>query len=204
MIKNELPALQAPYKLDAGEGLRYAFGSHLATSIARSQELSQAAAGTILTGAKGTRFPNHRHGATHEALFVVEGAISLALDDKDYLLTPGDYVNIPPGTAHGYEFLDHRGRLLSWTFGGNAADAYAALGKPYAGTVYPESSKPIDWSSLDSSVDSEVVADRLAPHGSWTPKVVEHPIGDLLTGIDVPCGNLLEPVGAEQLAAKTG
>jgi quercetin 2,3-dioxygenase len=180
VIKNELPALQAPYKLDAGEGLRYGFGSHLATFIARPQELGQAASGTILTGARGARFPNHRHGATHEALFVVEGAISLTLDNKDHLLTPGDYVNIPPGTTHGYEFLDHRGKLLSWTFGGNAADAYAVLGKPYAGAVYPESNAPINWSSLDSSVDTEVLAaDRPAPHDPWTPKLTTAPNGKI-------------------------
>jgi quercetin 2,3-dioxygenase len=179
VIKNELSALQSPYKLDAGEGLRYAFGSHLATFIARPHELAQAASGTILTGARGSRFPNHRHGSTHEALFVVEGAISLTLDNKGHLLTPGDYVNIPPGTTHGYEFLDHRGKLLSWTFGGNAAEAYVRLGKPYPGAVYPESNEPINWSSLDSSVDSEVVADWLAPHGSWTPKLTTAPNGKI-------------------------
>ena len=59
MHKNELPASQAPYKLDSGEGLRYAFGNHLATRIARSNELGQPAAGTILAGAKGARFPVH-------------------------------------------------------------------------------------------------------------------------------------------------
>ncbi len=177
VIKTELPALQAPYKLDAGEGLRYAFGSHLATFVARPHELAQAAAGTILTGAGGARFPVHQHAATHEALFVVEGAISLTLDNKDYFLTPGDYVNIPPGTAHGYEFLDHRGKLLSWTFGGNASDAYPRLGKPYPGTVYAESNEPITWSSLDSSVDTEVIANRPAPHDPWAPKFTKAPDG---------------------------
>ena len=58
MITNELPARQSPYKLDAGEGLRYAFGSHLATIIARPDDLGQAASGIILTGAKGAAFPD--------------------------------------------------------------------------------------------------------------------------------------------------
>lgn len=177
VIKNELPASPAPYKLDAGEGLRYAFGSHLATFIARAPQLGQAASGTILTGAKGARFPNHLHGATHEALFVVEGAISLTLDDKLHHLTPGDYVNIPPGTPHGYEFLDHRGKLLSWCFGGNAAHAYARLGKPYAGAVYPESNEPINWNSVDSSVDTEIVPEVPPDREPWAPKLTPAPDG---------------------------
>ena len=56
MHKNELPATQAPYKLDVGEGIRYSFGNHLATLIARPDELGQPVAGTILTGARVT-FP---------------------------------------------------------------------------------------------------------------------------------------------------
>ena len=99
----------------------------------------------------------HRNRPTHEALFVLVGVITLNLADKTHLLTPGDYVNIPPGTAHGYTFAYHLGKLLSWSFGGNAADAYAQLGKPYSGTVYEESTQPINWELLDSSVDTEII-----------------------------------------------
>jgi len=175
MPKNDLPAVQAAYKLDAGEGARYAFGSHLATRIATAAELGQPASGTILTGGKGARFPVHRHAATHEALFVLEGVVALELAGRSYLLTPSDYVNIPPGTPHGYEFVDHRGKLLCWTFGGNAADAYTRLGKPYAGTVYGESNDAIDWNALDSSVDSELVATESKP--GWSHKLTVAPQG---------------------------
>jgi quercetin 2,3-dioxygenase len=177
MYKNELPALQAPYKLDAGEGTRYAFGNHLASRIARPEELGQLAAGTVLTGAKGSRFPVHRHTATHEALFVLDGVLSLTLDGRSYLLTPGDYINIPPGTPHGYEFVDHRGKVLSWTFGGSAAEAYARLGKPYAGNVYAECRDVVDWSLLDQETDTELVSTTGRGHGEWTPKLTAAPEG---------------------------
>jgi quercetin 2,3-dioxygenase len=157
MHRNELPASQAPYKLDAGEGARYAFGNQLAARIATSAQLNHAAGGTVLTGARGAKFPSHRHRATHEALFVLEGVVALQLGSRSYLLTPSDYVNIPPGAAHGYEFIDHRGKLLSWTFGGPAAELYARLGKPYAGTVYPETGTSADWLVLDEKVDTELV-----------------------------------------------
>ena len=177
MHNNQLPAAQAPYKIDAGEGARYAFGNHLATHIATAAELGRPASGTILTGAKGARFPAHRHAATHEALFVLDGVVALKLGGHSYLLSPGDYVNIPPGTPHGYEFVDHRGKLLSWTFGGTGADAYARLGKPYAGTVYAESSDSIDWTALDSSVDTEFLATNGKTNSDWSPKLNLAPEG---------------------------
>ena len=177
MHKNELPAAQAPYKLDAGEGARYTFGNHLATRIATAAELGQAASGTILTGAQGARFPIHRHTATHEALFVLDGVVALTLDSHFFLLTPGDYVNIPPGTPHGYEFADHRGKLLSWSFGGNAADVYARLGKPYTGTVYAENADCIDWTVLDSSVDTDLAVADGPLNSDWSAKLTIAPQG---------------------------
>jgi len=177
MHTNELPASQAPYKLDAGEGLQYAFGNHLATRIARPDELEQPAAGTILTGAKGARFPVHRHSQTHEAMFVLDGVVSLTLGDCSYLLTPSDYVNIPPGTPHGYEFVDHRGKLLSWTLKGDAAEGYVRLGRPYAGKVYSECTDAVDWTLLDGSVDTELVNAPAHIDGGWSVKLTAAPEG---------------------------
>jgi quercetin 2,3-dioxygenase len=177
MHKNELPAMQAPYKLDVGEGLRYSFGNHLATLIARPDELGQSATGTILTGAKSARFPVHRHAATHEALFVLEGVVELRLADRRYLLTPSDYVNIPPGTSHGYEFVDHRGKLLSWSFGGPAGEAYGLLGNAYAGNVYAECKDQVDWAVLDSSVDTELLSESTPLESPWSSKLTSAPEG---------------------------
>ncbi len=175
MITNELPASKAPYKLEAGEGLHYAFGNHLATILAGPDQLGQAASGVILTGAKGSIFPMHRHSSLHEALFVVDGVISFALAGKTYLLTPGDYVNIPPGSPHGYKFVDHRGKLLSWSFGENAAAIYSRLGKHFAGTVYPEGIEEIDWTLLDNSVDVELLEGKEPVPKQFSAKLTTSP-----------------------------
>jgi quercetin 2,3-dioxygenase len=174
---NELPQQQAPYKLDAGEGARYVFGNQLATNIATPGQLNQSAGGALLTGAKGAGFPLHRHARTHEALFVMGGAIHLGLAGESFLLTPGDYVNILPGTPHSYEFTDHHGKLLSWTFGGNAADAYRVLGTLYTGTIYPEEKHAVDWARLDDSVDIELLAATRAAQSSYSPKLTSAPQG---------------------------
>lgn len=157
MMHNELPGKAVPYKIDAGQGQRYAFGRQLATVIARKEDIGADMAGTILSGAKGERFPLHSHAETHEALYVIEGAISLTLADKIFTLLPGDYVNIPAGAVHGFSYLDHRSKMVSWSFGGNAAILYQAIGESYPGTVYSELLPPVDWSRPIGGVDVEFV-----------------------------------------------
>lgn len=167
MIQNELPGKPSPYKIEAGEGQRFAFGKQLATVLARPEEIGASMHGAVLSGAKGERFPMHRHAAAYEAIYVLEGNVSFTLGEQSFLLTPGDYVNIPPGTAHGFTYLDHRGKLVSWTFGSSAGALYAALGQPYKGVRYSESLAPIDWGKTIDGVDTEwlTVAHASAPAG---------------------------------------
>lgn len=157
MIINELPGDKSPYKVASGQGLRYAFGGHLACVIARPEDLGQPMSGAILSGARGATFPLHRHAQSHEAWFVLEGVVALVLGDKTYTLTPGSYVNIPAGTPHGFTYREHRSRILTWTFGGEAHGLYAAIGSPYAGTVYPETAEAPDWGKLGESAGTEPV-----------------------------------------------
>src|ERR1700728_1054734 len=157
MNHNQLPGTQAPYKLDAGEGLRYAFGGHLATVVARHEDLGIPMAGVILTGAKGAIFPVHRHARTHEAFIVVEGVVSLTLGEQAFQLFPGDYVNIPPGTPHGWSYLDYHGKLYGWTFTGNANQIYERIGESSASKVYRESTEEPDWAKLDETLDIEFI-----------------------------------------------
>jgi len=154
---NTLPGDKSPYKIDAGQGLHYAFGSQLASIIARPEDLGQPMSGAVLSGARGSTFPPHQHSETHEAWFVLEGVLSLVLGDKEYKLTPGSYVNIPAGTPHGFTYEEHRSRVLAWTFGGKANCLYSTLGSPYPGTVYPEAAEAPDFRKLGNDVDTELV-----------------------------------------------
>jgi quercetin 2,3-dioxygenase len=172
---NKLPGSQVPFLLEAGEGHRYAFGDHLATIIARKEDMGISMAGAVLTGAKGAAFPPHRHAISHEALFVVEGVIELMLGECTYELSPGDYVNIPPGTPHGFSYKDHRGRVIAWTFLGDANLLYSVVGKSYAGTVYPESPKPVDWAQANASVDTEILPDKKGRAQSFAVKLSSAP-----------------------------
>jgi quercetin 2,3-dioxygenase len=177
MTHAELPGKPSPYKLDAGEGQRFTFGGQLATVIARNEDLGTSMAGTILSGGKGEHFPLHRHASTHEAMYVVEGSISFTLGDKTFVLSPGDYINIPPGTAHGFSYIDHRGKLLSWAFGGNANTIYSVIGELYAGTVYSELLPAVNWSRPLDGVDVEFVEELTHTAAPSTEKLDHAPGG---------------------------
>jgi len=101
------------------------------------------------------------HAKSHEALYVVEGSFSLVLGDEHFLLSPGDYVNIPAGTKHGFRYMSHRGKLISWTFDGHANDIYAALGEPFKGTVFRETDEQVDWAGAGDAADTTFI-----PHSS--------------------------------------
>ena len=73
--------------------------------------------------------------------------------------------------------MDHRGKLLSWTFGGKAAEAYGRLGRHYSGKVYPGGKAPIDWTVLNGEVDTELVSPNSSPISENSMKCTTAPEG---------------------------
>lgn len=155
MHHNLLPGERQPYFLESGEGLRYLLGPILATIIGRRQDTGSLMEGVVLIGAKDSVVPLHRHNNSHEAIFVLEGAADLRLDGHDFALDSGDYVSIPPGTAHSFVFTSHRTRLLTWTFGDNGAEMYAAAGRPSGAATYSTRAEPADWNKPMPGIDVE-------------------------------------------------
>ncbi len=113
MHQNVLPGEKQPCFLESGEGPRYLLGRLLATSIGRREDTGSLMEGVVLTGAKGCGVPLHRHGNSHEAIYVLEGAATLRLGDEEFELEGGDYVSVPPGTPHSFAFTSRRTRLLT-------------------------------------------------------------------------------------------
>ena len=159
MLQNALPGQQQPYFLESGDGQRYLLGSLLATFIGRSQDTGSLMEGVVLIGAKGSDVPLHRHDSSHEAIFVLEGSADLRLGDSEFALEDGDYVSVPPGVAHSFAFTSHRTRLITWTFGGNGAGMYAAIGQPSGAVIYSCSVPPPDWNTPLPGVDVEFLSD---------------------------------------------
>jgi uncharacterized cupin superfamily protein len=55
---------------------------------------------TIAPGFDGP--PPHRHERLHDMFYVVEGTLTMRVDDETHLLGPGSFVCVPPGTVHTF------------------------------------------------------------------------------------------------------
>jgi quercetin 2,3-dioxygenase len=118
--------------------------------------------GVVLIGAKGFDVPLHRHGKSHEAIYVLEGSANLRLGAKEFALEGGDYASVPSGTPHGLVSTSHRTRLLTWTFGDNGAAMYQALGQPTEAVIYSPHAEPPDWRKPLPGIDVELLPESSA------------------------------------------
>jgi mannose-6-phosphate isomerase-like protein (cupin superfamily) len=73
--------------------------------------------------AGGRRPPPHRHTNCSEAYFVLDGLVSVSIEDEERLVGPEGFVLVPRGTAHTFgNATDTEARLL--VIHAPAMDAY--------------------------------------------------------------------------------
>ena len=138
MTNNSLPGAKFPYFLRSGMGARYLMGGQLATLVARSEDTGGLMEAAVVSGGAGAVFPPHHHEHGHESWQVLDGQVELHLSGKCYLLSRGDFANIPPNTVHGYRMRSHYTRILVWSVGGDLAKICASLGDAFGCFVPPE------------------------------------------------------------------
>jgi mannose-6-phosphate isomerase-like protein (cupin superfamily) len=99
--------------IPAGSGERISFmGMDLIWKI--TPEMSR---GTILSflqlAPPGTGVPMHIHHNEEENIFLVDGDLVFRLGDETFDMAPGDIVNMPRGTPHGFRIVgDHPAQIL--------------------------------------------------------------------------------------------
>jgi len=57
----------------------------------------------LFTLLPGGRIPCHSHDSIEHEQFILEGEMTLGLDEKTHRVSPGDCILIPAGTEHWYE-----------------------------------------------------------------------------------------------------
>ncbi len=132
-----LPEQKMPYLLRRGEGRRYLLGNQVATIIADAASTGHVLSAAVIGGSKGESFPLHTHHAGYESIYVLEGKVQFLIGSDSYLLLPGDYAHIAPGTAHAYQMLGHRNSFISYSIGGDLTAIYPLLGERYEPIEYP-------------------------------------------------------------------
>ena len=78
----------------------FAYDAGKAKFIVTSEDTSGAWSLVELTEMPGYHTNIHRHNHTSEAFYVLEGVLTVKINDKVAEFTAGSYVLIPPGTPH--------------------------------------------------------------------------------------------------------
>jgi quercetin dioxygenase-like cupin family protein len=89
-----------PVILGPGEGEKVWFTDHLVTVKVRSRDASPFGLIEVRLPA-GSRTPFHRHLEEDEAFYLLEGELTVVLEDRSIPVVPGGYVHLPRGAAHG-------------------------------------------------------------------------------------------------------
>ena len=55
--------------------------------------------------------PLHVHREQHDSFYVLEGTLTVQIDEEVVELSSGDFVTIPPGTPHTFDNLDDGGTV---------------------------------------------------------------------------------------------
>jgi len=80
----------------------------------------------------GWEFQPHRHARLHQVLLVDAGGGTATIEDQEWLLAPGQLVNVPRGAVHGFRFRKGtRGWVVTFT-----SDLVDELLNPREGIMY--------------------------------------------------------------------
>ena len=86
-------------KPDEGESIWF-LDNHL--SIKASSQDGAGFSLMVNSMPQGSHTPFHRHESEDEAFYVLQGRLTIFLDDREVEVGPGDFVHLPAGTAHGF------------------------------------------------------------------------------------------------------
>jgi uncharacterized cupin superfamily protein len=106
---------------------------------ARARMLARAAGGaqlgcTMYEVPAGTRsFPLHYHLGNEEAIFVLDGAATLRLGDRELPIRAGDYIALPTGPALAHQVINASGAAVRYL-------CMSTMHSPEV-AVYPDSNK---------------------------------------------------------------
>ncbi|MBE9637181.1 cupin domain-containing protein [Salipiger mangrovisoli] len=152
--RRELPRETVPYALEAGCGVHLAVADQLFT-FAGGKAQSDGRFLTLLTeGPQGTMIPPHKHLAHDETFFCAAGRIRMRAGDEELELAPGDFLFVPRGTPHAFQFLEPYTKIIGWLVPGVFEEFFYTLGDPTETTVYPQEPAPFRFDRVLARLDT--------------------------------------------------
>jgi quercetin dioxygenase-like cupin family protein len=97
-----LPGSAAPYFLRAGNGAKQELYGQVCFQIMTGAQTGDSVSMTVTEGAAPAAMPPHRHASTHEAIYCLDGRMTVTAAGREHHLTRGDFISIPTATEHSY------------------------------------------------------------------------------------------------------
>jgi mannose-6-phosphate isomerase-like protein (cupin superfamily) len=131
------------YALDPGDGQATWFLGTLMTAKAGSEQTGGAFTLLEWTAPPGFAPPLHLHQAEDEAFYILDGAMTVTCGDRSWQATPGSFVFLPRGVAHGFTVTGTSPlRGLQLTVPGGFERFMAEVGEPAQSLTLPPSAAP--------------------------------------------------------------
>jgi quercetin dioxygenase-like cupin family protein len=125
-----LPGTTESYFLEAGYGTRSLLPGLLATTIISAAETGGTLSMQVFAALPGASLPPHQLQLTHELLHVLDGSVTLLLDETEHHLAAGATANIPAGTRQALRAGASGARWISATAGDDMPAFFAKAGQP--------------------------------------------------------------------------
>ena len=117
-----LPGTPAPFYLDNGQGEKSIVFDQLFTILLTGDETDGQYGAFTVDAPKGDMIPPHLHVNTHEIFYVVDGSITVWMDDQKgfqgkKLMGKGDFGFVPLNTVHAFR-MEETTRIFGVSTGG--------------------------------------------------------------------------------------
>ena len=91
----------------------------------------------LTEGPIGMPIPKHRHERVTELFHCLNGQMEMFAGDGYVTLDPGDFLHVPPKTAHSFQLKKHDTRFLGFVTPGHFEPFFRYLCEPFDGYRYP-------------------------------------------------------------------
>jgi quercetin 2,3-dioxygenase len=131
------PAGLHPFVLAASEGERMIAGDQVYTILGNVTHSDGTFIALLTEGPIGMPIPRHRHEKVTELFHCLNGQMELFAEDGFITLDPGDFLHVPPKTAHSFQLKKHDTRFLGFITPGEFEPFFRYLCVPFDGYRYP-------------------------------------------------------------------